>query len=278
MDLSEIIDRAIPPAPWAEGDNIPWNEPSFSERMLAEHLNQEHDLASRRLERIDAQIDWMQQTVLPDPPAHVLDLACGPGLYLGRLAQRGHSGVGFDFSPASIAYAQSTAGDWNLDYREDDLRSADFGSGYDVALLLYGQINVFRRDEASSIVLKIHDSLRPGGVIVVEPQSFDHVRSAATASPSWTSSRGGLFSEGSHVTLTESFWNDETRTSTQRFYVVDAETGTVSRYALSNEAYTDADMQTLLADAGFTAIQHWPSLTGDEQDDGLSVVIGEVAG
>ncbi len=274
MNLSDIIDRAIPPAPWVEGDNIPWNEPSFSERMLAEHLDQEHDLASRRVERIDAQIEWIQQTVLPDPPAYVLDLACGPGLYLGRLAQRGYSGVGFDFSPASIAYAQSKAGDWNLDYREDDLRSADFGSGYDAALLLYGQINVFRRDEASSIVRRIYDSLRPGGVIVVEQQSFDHVKSAAAASPSWSSSRGGLFSERSHVTLTESFWNNETTTSTQRFYVVDAETGAVSRYSLSNEAYTDADMQTLLADTGFAAVQRWPSLTGDEQHDGLCVVIG----
>jgi SAM-dependent methyltransferase len=274
MDIPDIIDRAIPPAPWAEGDNIPWSEPGFSERMLAEHLDQEHDLASRRSQRIDAQIVWMQQTVLPDPPAHVLDLACGPGLYLGRLAERGYSGVGIDFSPASIAYARSKAGDWNLDYREDDLRSADFGSGYDAALLLYGQLNVFRRDEASSIVQRVFESLRPGGVIVIEPQSFDHIKSAAEASPSWSSSRGGLFSERPHVTLTESFWNSETRTSTQRFYIVDADTGTVSRYSMSNEAYTDTDMRMLLADAGFGALQHWPSLTGDEQDDGLSAVIG----
>lgn len=274
MSISDIIGRAIPPAPWAEGDNIPWNEPGFSERMLAEHRDQEHDLASRRSQLIDAQIEWMQRTVLPDPPAHVLDLACGPGLYLGRLAQRGYSGVGIDFSPASIAYARSKAGDWSLNYRLDDLRVADFGDGYDAALLLYGQINVFRRDEALSIVQRTFESLKPDGVIVLEPQSFDHIKSAAQASPSWSSSRGGLFSERPHITLTESFWNDETRTSTQRFYVVDADTGAVSRYSMSNEAYTDADLQTLLADAGFGAFQHWPSLTGDVQDDGLTVIVG----
>ena len=26
------------PEPWDEGDNIPWNEPGFSRRMLREHL------------------------------------------------------------------------------------------------------------------------------------------------------------------------------------------------------------------------------------------------
>lgn len=34
--ILDIIDRAPKPTPWSEGDNIPWNEPDFSERMLAE--------------------------------------------------------------------------------------------------------------------------------------------------------------------------------------------------------------------------------------------------
>ena len=38
--LMEIVERHKRPAPWTEGDNIPWNEPGFSERMLAEHLSQ----------------------------------------------------------------------------------------------------------------------------------------------------------------------------------------------------------------------------------------------
>ncbi len=50
--LSTIISRTSNPTPWSEGDNIPWNDPEFSERMLLEHLTQEHDLASRRLKRL----------------------------------------------------------------------------------------------------------------------------------------------------------------------------------------------------------------------------------
>ena len=48
MKLGDLIDRALPPAAWSEGDNIPWHEPGFSERMLAEHLTDAHDAASRR--------------------------------------------------------------------------------------------------------------------------------------------------------------------------------------------------------------------------------------
>ena len=34
--ILDIVDRAPKPAPWSEGDNIPWNDPDFSDRMLAE--------------------------------------------------------------------------------------------------------------------------------------------------------------------------------------------------------------------------------------------------
>ena len=48
MNLMDVIDRESPPVPWAEGEKIPWSDPAFSQRMLQEHLSQEHDAASRR--------------------------------------------------------------------------------------------------------------------------------------------------------------------------------------------------------------------------------------
>ena len=51
MRLSDIVRRRVPPVPWEEGENIPWNDPAFSERMLAEHLSQEHNLAYLQLQQ-----------------------------------------------------------------------------------------------------------------------------------------------------------------------------------------------------------------------------------
>ena len=59
MKLADIVNRIIPPAPWAEGEKIPWDEPGFSRRMLKEHLSQEHDAASRRIEFVHAQVDYI---------------------------------------------------------------------------------------------------------------------------------------------------------------------------------------------------------------------------
>ncbi len=270
LSLNDVVTRTSPPVPWDEGDNIPWDDHDFSKRMLAEHLTQDHDLASRKTEKIDAQIRQLLLD-LPAPPGRVLDLACGPGLYLSRLAAAGYTGVGIDFSPASIGHAR--AGSHALEYRLDDLRTADFGTGFDAVLLLYGQINVFRRAEARSILARAHAALRPGGVIALEPQTPDQVERTAAAGPSWSSHATGLFSADPHLLLTEAFWDDASATATERFYVIDANTGSVTRHALSSVAYTETELVALVEEAGFQDVELRSSLTGEETDDGLCALL-----
>ena len=48
MRLANLWQRAIPPEPWQEGDNIPWNDPAFCARMLDEHLSQAHKSSHNR--------------------------------------------------------------------------------------------------------------------------------------------------------------------------------------------------------------------------------------
>jgi len=270
LSLNHIVNRTSPPAPWKEGDNIPWDDPEFSKRMLAEHLSQDHDLASRRTERIDAHVAQLLED-LPQPPAGILDLACGPGLYLSRLCAAGYTGVGIDFSPASIEYAKLTRSD--VEYRLDDLRTADFGTGFGAVLLLYGQINVFRRAEARSILARARAALAPGGVIVLEPQMYEQVEQAGHVAPAWSSHAAGLFSADAHILLTEAFWDEPSTTATQRFYAIDVATGGVRRHALSTIAYTDTELVGMLKKAGFDEIESRASLTDEQVGDGLYALI-----
>ena len=64
MDLTDIVRRSCPPQPWVEGEKIPWHDPALSWRMLAEHLSQEHDAASRRLVVIERHVAWIHRTLL----------------------------------------------------------------------------------------------------------------------------------------------------------------------------------------------------------------------
>ena len=262
--LLDIVNRAAKPEPWSEGDNIPWNDPDFSERMLAEHLSPDHDLASRRSATIDDHVDWIFSTVLDGRPGRVLDLGCGPGLYAHRLAARGCDCVGIDFAPASIRHAREVAAADALPCRfiHADVRDHDFGGEFDLVMMIYGQLNVFPRERAMEILTKAHAALEPGGRLLLELQSAELIRKGGEAGPSWYSAPAGLFSDQPHLVLQENSWDAEAAASTNRFMVIDASTGAVSSYALSNEAYNEEEIEDALRTAGFGGVESFPSLTG----------------
>ncbi len=275
--ILDIVDRTLVPAPWSEGDNIPWDDPEFSERMLAEHLSQEHHLASRKSGTINQQVEWIFSEVLGSRPVRVLDLACGPGLYALRLAGKGCDCVGIDFSPASIRHAQEIAASEqkSCTFHHADVRAGEFGDGFDLVMMVYGQFNVFPRDQGVEILENAHNALKPRGTLLLEFQTLEQIQAEGEVGPSWYSAESGLFSPEPHLVLQENFWDADARASTIRFSVIDARTGAVSTYALSNEAYTVEELSDAIRSAGFKSVERFPALSGtaDSTEQSLPVVV-----
>jgi SAM-dependent methyltransferase len=275
MKLLDLIRREPVPLPWAEGDNIPWDDPEFSERMLAEHLCGEHDLASRRPSIIEKHVDWIHNYLLSAKPSRILDLCCGPGLYTSRLAMAGHECVGIDYSPAAVAYAKREAEKRKLhcEYTCSDVRAVDFGVGFDLVMLTYGELNVFRPADALKILKKARRALADGGLLVLESHTYAAVKAVGERPASWYSAEEGLFSSRPHICLTESFWDEATETATVRYFVVDASSGEVSRYAQTFQAYKDEEYRAVLEKAGFGAVEFFPAFGGAEQASDFVVIV-----
>jgi SAM-dependent methyltransferase len=276
MTLNKIFNRSMNPRPWAEGEKIPWNDPDFSKRMLKEHLSQAHDAASRRAPTIKKHVNWIHQTVLGGRPSHILDLGCGPGLYSSRLAALGHTCHGIDFSPASIAYAKKHA-DKRCQFTLADVRTADYGQGFDLAMFIYGELNVFTKPDARRILNKAYEALLHGGKLLLEISTYDGVEQIGNQPATWYSSPRGLFLDKPHLCLMESFWDVSRHVATERYMIVDAGTGEVSRYASSSQAYDERSIKILLREIGFKKVKFYPSLTGKDESgaDDFMVIVAE---
>ncbi len=277
MNLLDIIQRLPAPAAWAEGENIPWNDPAFSERMLAEHLSQSHDMASRRAATIDEHVRWIHDELLARQPSRILDLGCGPGLYTSRLARVGHDCVGIDYSPASILYAEDEAKRENLrcKYVLGDIRAAEFGEGFGLVMMIFGEFNVFRPADARAVLERAHAALDDGGLLLLEPHTLHAVERIGKQGRSWYSAEAGLFSDKPHLCLQENFWEPESQTATTRYFIIDAASGQVTPHAASYQGYSDEQYESLLADTGFEDVRFLPSLAGDEdaaQADLIAIV------
>lgn len=255
---------------WNGSYKIPWDEPKFSGRMLNEHLSQDHDLASRRLEWIDRQVQWIHDQILNGKPSTILDLGCGPGLYLHRLVRLGHRCQGIDFGPASIEYARAHNPEASrCEFVSGDIRDAAFGGPYDLAMILYGELNVFSPTDALMILRKTQASLNSRGQLIVEMQTPSAVERMGRGESSEQDSEAGLFSELPHRCRTDNQWLAEQKVAIQTFSITEASGGQKQVYRSTTKAWADDELVKLLTDAGFTnplRSDAWPS-----NCDGLSL-------
>jgi SAM-dependent methyltransferase len=251
-----LLNRSADSTEWKK---IPWNDPDFSRRMLSEHLSQEHDAASRRFELIDRHVDWIQREVLGSRPASILDLGCGPGLYMDRLVKLGHTCTGIDFSPASIDYARRNhAGT----YRLDSIVSADYGSGFDLVMLIFGELNAFSPEDARSIIDKAYQALKPGGKLLLEVFYNETRIGYGQNPPTWFAAESGLFSDQPHLCLQEFSFEDGRQVS--RYYVLEENGEEIQTYTAMHQTYGDDEYRQMLK--AFGDVVFHPSLTGEPEE------------
>ena len=242
---------------WDDGYKIPWNDPAFSARILKEHLSQEHHLASRKLSVVEAQSVWIEAR-FPVPKPAVLDLGCGPGLYARTLARHCRGYVGLDFSPASIDHARRN-GPANGEFRLADVTTADFGGPFDLAMMLYGEFNVFSPVQARRLLAKSHAALGPGGLFLLERQRFETVRAVGLGKTvEVRAPEGGLFADEPYFCLTKNDWFEEERVARQCFEVRIQGRDKPVRYRSTTKAWTGAEVAALLREAGFTEVAGHP--------------------
>lgn len=145
MDGLDLVERY--------GDSAPWYDAVYE--AIGDHAASAAALAA-----------WIERR---NPGARtVLEGACGTGLVLRRLADRGFEVDGFDLAPAMIAQARRRLPGARL--WVDDLRTWTVRARYD-AIVCVGSSIAYVVTEAAlrDAIGRMADRLAPGGVLLVEP-------------------------------------------------------------------------------------------------------------
>jgi len=155
-----------PPEPFDPATELDWGDPVLSRRLLREHLDQDHDSASRRIVEIERHITRLRR-LLPEPPAAILDAACGPGLYAVRLARAGYAVTGIDVGPAVLRHARALGREWRVGGRarfarvdlREPLPAAVARGSYDAVLLIYYVLEAFPRRMQATVLRRLTEAL-----------------------------------------------------------------------------------------------------------------------
>ena len=162
-------------------------------------------------------------------------------------------------------------------FQLDDFVTSDYGEEYDLVMMVFSELNTYDDDEITTIINKSYQALSEGGKLLMEVPSFDAVYQIGNQPPVWYSEKKGVFSEEPYLCLTESFWEDDTNTAVERYYIIPASGEAIREFINRTRAFEEHEYETMLHRAGFNQVKFHPSLTGrdSQQLDGMFVIIAE---
>lgn len=273
IDLVQLDKLAQRPPVFTQGEKLFWNDEHISKGMLAAHLNDDWDAASRKSETIRRSCDWISTQLQLSTNAAVLDLGCGPGLYCAELSRKGYQVTGVDYSVRSIAYAKQTAEEQGLaiDYHFQDYLTLDFTGRFDLAVMIFYDLGVLPDGDRDNLLRRVGRALRPNGYFVFDlltPASLKPEVKEWSVHP-----QGGFWRPGPYVELYQSFnYGDE---AAGRLHIIIEDSGKICVYRIWDKLYTIETITEALEKNGFELVDVYGDLTGSayaETSESMGVI------
>lgn len=169
----EEINRRPKPFEFYDAESL-WTDEHTSGRMLSYHLDENVDIASRKVKFIDRSVEWMTSRFNIDTGLKIADFGCGPGLYAARLARRNATVTGIDFSKRSINYAKHIASREKLDIRyiHGNYLDLETDEQFDLVLLIMCDLCALSPVQRKALFQKFKRVLKPNGHVLLDVYSF----------------------------------------------------------------------------------------------------------
>jgi SAM-dependent methyltransferase len=129
---------------------------------------------------------------IPNPPAKVLDLACGRGRHAISLAEKGFTVTGIDLSASALEHARKNAiaRRVNINFIRADIRDPINGT-FDAVINCFTSFGYFKDVNENLLVLEnVVSALAPCGVFVIDFLNADFVRKNLVPTETGTFSNG----------------------------------------------------------------------------------------
>jgi ubiquinone/menaquinone biosynthesis C-methylase UbiE len=193
-----------------------------------------------------------------EPGTHVLDCPCGYGRHSIPLARAGYHVVGADRSPVLLEEARRRAGEgewprWvEADHRELPFADASF----DAVFNLFSSLGYRGVEGDRQTLAELRRVLRPGGALVVETMHRDRLVRIFQPNQWEPLPDGGLLLEARRFNQVEGWVDND--------FVVIGPDGTRESLTYRIQSYTVTDLVRLVEEAGFTGIECYGGLEGEE--------------
>jgi 2-polyprenyl-3-methyl-5-hydroxy-6-metoxy-1,4-benzoquinol methylase len=211
-------------------------------------------------ERIEAGAGEVVQVLkLAGPPAHaVLDLCCGPGRHSVPFARHGCRVTAVDRSRFLLDEARTLAAEHavEIEWVEADMRGFVRPEGFDLAVSMFTSWGYFETAEENlAVIANVHESLRPGGRLVIETIGKEQIARMFEATGSEEVEGAGMLIQRRRVC------DDWSRMENDWILLSGT---TVKVFHPNHWIYSGVELRDLLLSCGFERVDLYGGLDGSE--------------
>jgi Methylase involved in ubiquinone/menaquinone biosynthesis len=266
FDLQALKDAVKRPEIWEKSTSEFWDDEHISEQMLNFHLDPNIEAASKTRETIEAETNFIIRYTGMDAKKNMVDLGCGPGLYVKKFAESGAMITGIDWSKRSIKYAQENVRSeyQNTAFMNMNYLDLDFEKSFDIATLIFYDFCVLSMKEQGKLLGKIHRALKDDGVFI-----FDVVTDKRRTPESTNVSiceKGGFWSPAPYIEILNPFTYEVPKTEGMQYTII-AENGETRVIRLFHRLFGMKEITRLLNDFGFGVERIYSNLEGEPLKD-----------
>ena len=260
MDIDKLHIAAQRPALYEKGDSIMWTDEHISKKLLELHLNPNVDSASRSQENIDRTMEFLL-FFCKKSPMTILDLGCGPGIYLEKLAGLGHHCTGIDFSKNSISYARDQANEKGLDIRyiNQNYLELDFEDQFDLVIMIYTDLGVLLPEEREELLDKIYRALKHKGIFIFDLLNERNLEEKFQETQTCTYEFSGFWKPTPYLELAKGFHYPEHKVFLKQHTILD-ESEQIRNYRFWTHYFNAADVMAMLSARGFVQTGHFENI------------------
>jgi len=264
QELEKINERPVPFESYTASEL--WTDEHTSKQMLAFHLNENIDVASRRAAFIDRSVDWIVSRFGVSKDTTVADFGCGPGLYAARLARKQAKVTGIDFSRRSIQYAIEEAERSGLSIRYVNENYLDFETEdrFDLVLMIMCDFCALSPKQRRQMLGKFHKLLKPGGHVLLDVYSLASFEQREEIARYEVSLLDGFWSPDKYYGFLNTFKYEKEKVVLDKYTIVEADR---LRTVYNWLQYFDPDAITVeFAESGFKVDELYSDVAGSTFD------------
>ena len=220
-ELKEINSRPVP-FQFYTADEL-WANEHTSKQMFEYHLNESIDVSSRNKSFIERSVEWIVSHFGVNGKTTIADFGCGPGLYTTRLAERGATVTGIDFSEYSLKYAAQVAEQQGLEinYVHKNYLEFETTHSFDLITMIMCDFCALSPKQRRIMLSKFSSLMKPGGSVLLDVYSLNSFYQKEESATYELNQLNGFWSPDDYYCFVNTFKYDEEKVTLDKYTIIE---------------------------------------------------------